>query len=119
MFVVLLVIETSDILFALDSIPAVLAITKDQFIVFSSNAMAILGLRTLYFALSAVVEMFHYLHYGLAVILVFVGVKMIISEFYVIPTLYALGFIILILAIAIGASILFPPKEVSGMTNDE
>jgi tellurite resistance protein TerC len=111
MFVVLLVIETSDILFALDSIPAVLAITNDQFIVFSSNAMAILGLRTLYFALSATVEMFHYLHYGLAAILVFVGVKMIISEFYAIPTLYALGFIILILILTIGASILFPPKE--------
>src|SRR5699024_10060939 len=70
MFVVLLAIETSDIVFALDSIPAILAITQHQFIAFSSNAFAILGLRTLYFALSAVVEMFHYLHYGLAVILV-------------------------------------------------
>jgi tellurite resistance protein TerC len=111
MFVVLLLIESSDIIFALDSIPAILAITTEQFIAFSATSFAILGLRSLYFAISAVVEMFHYLHYGLAVILVFVGVKMIISKFYEIPTFYALGFIIFILAVAIGVSILFPPKD--------
>lgn len=111
MFVVLLAIETTDIVFALDSIPAVLAITKDQFIAFSSNAFAVLGLRSLYFALENVVKKFHYLHYGLAVILAFVGIKMIISGFYHIPTFYALGFIILTLAASMVASALFPPKD--------
>jgi len=110
-FIVLIVIETSDIVFALDSIPAILAITKNQFIVFSSNAFAILGLRTLYFSLSSIMEMFHYLNYGLAAILVFVGIKMLISKFYPIPTLYVLGFIILALCISIGASFLFPADE--------
>jgi tellurite resistance protein TerC len=113
LFVVLVIIETSDIVFALDSIPAVLAVTQERFIAFSSNAFAILGLRALYFSLSSVIKMFHYLNYGLAVVLCFVGVKMVLSEIYPIPSLYALGFIILTLVISVITSILFPPKEES------
>lgn len=111
MFVVLIVIETTDIIFALDSIPAILAITTDQFIVYSSNAFAILGLRALYFALSGIMKLFHYLHYGLAMILIFVGIKMLISDFYHIPTPYALGFIALTLAGSVLLSIFFPAEE--------
>lgn len=118
MFVVLVVIETTDIIFALDSIPAILAITRDEFIVYSSNAFAILGLRALYFALSGIMKLFHYLHYGLASILIFVGVKMLISDFYHIPTPYALGFIAATLTISILASIAYP-KEKKSVTKEE
>jgi tellurite resistance protein TerC len=111
LFVVLIVIETTDVVFALDSIPAILAITHDPFIVYSSNAFAILGLRALYFALSGVMQLFHYLHYGLAVILSFVGVKMILSDIYHIPTPYALGFIALTLTVSIVTSILWPQEK--------
>lgn len=107
MFIVLIVIETTDVIFALDSIPAILAITRDEFIVYSSNAFAILGLRALYFALSGIMRIFHYLHYGLAMILVFVGVKMLISDFYHIPTPYALGFVGFTLAVSVLISIFF------------
>lgn len=108
LFVVLIVIETTDLVFAIDSIPAILAITTDEFLVYSSNAFAILGLRALYFALNGVMKLFHYLHYGLAAILSFVGVKMLLAEFYHVPTPYALGFVGLALIISIGASVLFP-----------
>jgi len=111
LFVVLVVIETTDVVFALDSIPAILAISRDPFIVFSSNVFAILGLRALYFAMSGIMQLFHYLHYGLALILSFVGVKMLISGFYHIPTPYALAFIALTLAASIIASILKPQEE--------
>ena len=111
MFVVLVVIETTDIIFALDSIPAILAITRDPFIVYSSNAFAILGLRALYFALSGIMRLFHYLHYGLALILVFVGIKMLISDFYHIPTPYALAVIAATLATSVIASIVAPKDE--------
>lgn len=111
LFIVLIVIETTDLVFALDSIPAILSITRDEFIVYSSNAFAILGLRALYFAVSGIMRLFHYLHYGLSAILVFVGIKMLIAEFYHIPTLYALGFIALSLAISIIASIMDPLKD--------
>lgn len=112
LFVVLVMIETTDVVFALDSIPAILAITHDPFIVYSSNAFAILGLRALYFALSGVMQLFHYLHYGLSVILSFVGLKMILSDIYHIPTPYALGFIAITLTASIVASILWPKEEV-------
>ena len=111
MFVVLIVIETTDLVFAIDSIPAILAITRDEFIVYSSNAFAILGLRALYFALSGIMDMFHYLHYGLSAVLVFVGVKMLIADIYHIPTPYALGFIALALTISVVASIMNPQEE--------
>lgn len=111
LFVVLVVIETTDVVFALDSIPAILSITRDEFIVYSSNAFAILGLRALYFAVSGIMRLFHYLHYGLSAILVFVGVKMLISEFYHVPTPYALGFVALALTISVVASIMYPKEE--------
>ncbi len=111
LLVVLVVIETTDIVFAIDSIPAILSITHDRFIVYSSNAFAILGLRALYFALSGMMKMFHYLHFGLAAILSFVGIKMLITDFYHIPTHYALAFVALSLIVAIGASMLFPKQE--------
>ncbi len=111
LFVVLIVIETTDLVFALDSIPAILAITRDEFIVYSSNAFAILGLRALYFAVSGIMRLFHYLHYGLSLILVFVGIKMLLSEFYHIPTPYALGFIAVTLIVSVVASIYNPKEE--------
>lgn len=111
LFVVLVVIETTDLVFALDSIPAILAITRDEFIVYSSNAFAILGLRALYFAVSGIMRLFHYLHYGLSLILVFVGVKMLTEDFFHIPTPYALGFVAASLLISIIASIMFPEEE--------
>lgn len=112
LFIVLVMIETTDIVFALDSIPAILAITTDQFIVFSSNAFAILGLRALYFALAGVMEMFHYLHYALAAILTFVGVKFLLTGFGIhVPTLWALGFIVVTIVISIVASIKNPKES--------
>ncbi len=104
LFVVLLVIETTDVIFAVDSIPAILAISHDPFIVYTSNVFAILGLRALYFALSGVMQMFKHLHYGLAAILVFVGTKMLISEFYKIPIWISLSVIAFILCLSIIAS---------------
>ncbi|NIV11799.1 MAG: TerC/Alx family metal homeostasis membrane protein [Aliifodinibius sp.] len=111
LFIVLVVIETTDLVFALDSIPAILAITHDEFIIYSSNAFAILGLRALYFAVAGIMRLFHYLHYGLSLILVFVGVKMLLSDFYHIPTPYALAFITGALTLSIIASILYPKEE--------
>jgi tellurite resistance protein TerC len=105
LFAVLIVVETSDVIFAVDSIPAILAVSKEQFIIFSSNAFAILGLRALYFLLADLRDKFDYLQPGLAVILAFVGVKMIASEWYHIPTFLSLGVIVLVLAVAIIASI--------------
>jgi len=105
LFAVLVVVETSDVIFAVDSIPAILAVSHDQFIVFSSNVFAILGLRALYFLLADLRDKFDYLQPGLAVILAFVGVKMILSHWYHIPTPISLGFIAVVLAVAIVASI--------------
>jgi tellurite resistance protein TerC len=105
LFAVLIVVETSDVIFAVDSIPAILAVSNEQFIIFSSNAFAILGLRALYFLLADLRDKFDYLQPGLAVILAFVGVKMIISEWYHIPTPVSLGVIVLVLTVAIVASI--------------
>ncbi|HKX13344.1 MAG TPA: TerC family protein [bacterium] len=111
LFIVLIVIETTDIIFAVDSVPAVLAISLDPFIVFSSNAFAILGLRALFFALSGMMQAFVYLHYGLAAILAFIGVKMILAHWYKIPIVYALGFIALALILSALASVIWRPKE--------
>jgi len=110
LFVVLLAIESTDVIFALDSIPAVLAITTDPFIVYTSNICAILGLRALYFALAGIMETFQYLNYGLSAILIFVGCKMLISEFYQIDVIIALGVVAMMLSVSILASILFPAK---------
>ncbi len=111
LFVVLLVVETTDVLFATDSIPAVLAITRDPFIVYTSNVFAILGLRSLYFALSGMMKLFHHLHYGLAVVLMFIGAKMVASIRYEIPTWVALTVIAGVLAISVLASVIFPQKR--------
>lgn len=102
-FLALLMIESSDIVFAVDSIPAIIAITKDAFIIISSNIFAILGLRALYFALAGLVDLFVYLKFGVAIILFYVGIKMLISEFYKIPTEVSL---IIILAFLGGSIIL-------------
>ena len=101
---VLLVVETTDVVFAADSIPAVLAITRDPFIVYTSNVFAILGLRSLYFALAGMMELFHLLHYGLAIILVFIGAKMLVSHYFEIPIALALGVVVLVLAGSVGLS---------------
>ncbi len=111
LLVVLLVIETTDILFALDSIPAILAITTDPFIVYTSNIFAILGLRSLYFALAGMMQLFHHLHYGLAIILVFVGFKMLMAEIFKIPIAAALGVIALVLVFSIVASLIWPSRS--------
>ena len=110
MLVVLLVVETTDLLFAVDSIPAVLAITRDAFIVYTSNVFAIMGLRSMYFALAGMMEMFRYLHYGLSLVLVFVGGKMLASHYVDIPTEVALGVVAGILGISVLASLLHPAK---------
>lgn len=104
LFIVLIVVETTDLIFAFDSIPAILAITNDTFIVFTSNAFAILGLRALYFALSGFMDKFHYLKTGLSIILVFVGIKMLLSNVVHISTVISLLIILIVLAFAIGAS---------------
>jgi tellurite resistance protein TerC len=111
LFIVLLVIETTDLIFAVDSIPAILAITQDSFIVYTSNVFAILGLRALYFALAGMMDKFPYLHYGLAAILAFIGCKMVLSKFYHLPTPVSLGMIVSILTISVLASLCFPPKD--------
>jgi tellurite resistance protein TerC len=104
LLVVLLVVETTDILFTADSIPAVLAITLNAFIVYTSNVFAILGLRSMYFALAGIMAMFEYLHYGLALVLIFVGAKMLVSRYYQIPTAWALATVGGILLLSIAAS---------------
>jgi len=115
---VLIVIETSDVVFAVDSIPAILAVSREQFIVFSSNAFAILGLRALYFLLADLREKFSLLQQGLAVILAFVGVKMIVSEWYHIPTPLSLGVIALVLATSIVLSIRKDNREEAARMSD-
>jgi tellurite resistance protein TerC len=109
--VVLIVVETTDVMFATDSIPAILAITRDPFIVYTSNVFAILGLRSLYFALAGMMEVFHYLHYGLSVILIFIGLKMLGSEFFQIPIGVALSVVGGILVISVIASLMFPRES--------
>ncbi len=111
LFIVLVVIETTDLLFAFDSIPAIFAITTDPFIVFTSNVFAILGLRALYFALAGLMNLFHYLKIGLAVVLTFVGVKMLLAHIYPIPITVALAVIGGVLLLSILASIKWPKEE--------
>ena len=110
LFIVLLIVEFTDLIFAVDSIPAILAITNDTFIIFTSNVFAILGLRALYFALAGITKYFYYIKYGLSAILVFVGIKMTIVDFYKVPILYSLFTIASILLISIIVSLVFPKK---------
>lgn len=114
LFVVLLVVETSDILVAVDSIPAVLAITLNAFLVYTSNVFAILGLRSMYFALAEMMGRFRYLHYGLSVVLVFIGLKMIGSHYMEIPTEWTLGIVLFVLAASVGASLAKPQQQIGG-----
>ena len=111
LFLVLVVVETTDVIFAVDSIPAIFAITLDPFIVYTSNVFAILGLRALFFLLAGVMEMFRYLRVGLAFVLCFVGAKMLIAEFYKIPIGISLGVVGGILLISILASVLKQHQE--------
>ncbi len=110
LLVVLLLVETTDLIFAVDSIPAIFAITSDPFIVYTSNVFAILGLRALYFLLAGVIHRFHYLKLGLAVVLVFVGAKMLISDFAKVPVDISLGVIGGVLGMSVAASLLWPKK---------
>lgn len=110
LFMVLIVVETTDLIFAVDSIPAVLAITHDQLIVYTSNIFAIMGLRALYFALKGAMNTFHHLHYGLCLILVFIGTKMLLARWWHCPIGLALGVVGGVLALSVVASFVWPKK---------
>jgi len=111
LLVVLAVIETTDLLFAVDSIPAVLAVTLNAFIAYTSNVFAILGLRSMYFAVSGLMKVFRFLHYGLALVLILVGLKMITADYFLVPTLVTLGVVGGVLLLSIAASIALPAKS--------
>jgi tellurite resistance protein TerC len=111
LFLTLLVVESSDVIFAMDSIPAILAVTRDPFIVYTSNIFAIMGLRSLYYLLANVMDMFVYLKMGISFILTFVGVKMLIADYYPIPVHISLLVIVSVLAIAVIASLTIGKKR--------
>jgi tellurite resistance protein TerC len=111
LLIVLLVIETTDVLFAVDSIPAILAITLKAFIVYTSNVFAILGLRSMYFAVAGLMKVFRFLHYGLAVILVFVGLKMILEDHFDVPIFVTLGAVAGVLLLSILFSVAYPERS--------
>jgi tellurite resistance protein TerC len=110
LFIVLIIVETTDLVFAVDSIPAIFAITTDPFIVYTSNVFAILGLRALYFALAGIMDLFHHLKIGLSIVLTFVGVKMVMADIYPIPIMLALSVVAGVLIISVVASILWPKQ---------
>jgi tellurite resistance protein TerC len=110
LFIVLLVIETSDILIAVDSVPAVLAVTRNAFIVYTSNVLAILGLRAMYFALAHIMGRFHYLHYGLSAVLVFVGIKMMGVHYFNVSTEWTLAIVVSILLLSVAVSVATPKR---------
>lgn len=111
LFLVLLIIESTDVIFALDSIPATLSVTKNSFIAYTSNIFAILGLRSLYFAFAGVVNLFRYLTYALSAVLIFIGVKMLIEHWYVIPTSTSLIIVLATIGVSVIVSILVPEKK--------
>ncbi|WP_133272083.1 TerC family protein [Hymenobacter radiodurans] len=111
LFVVLVMVETTDVVFAADSIPAILAVSRDTFIVYTSNVFALLGLRALYFALEGLMRLFHYLHYGLSLILIFIGFKLLITDYLHIPMAISLGVVGFILVISVILSLVLPKKE--------
>ncbi len=113
LLIVLAMIETSDVLFAVDSIPAVLAITLNAFVVYTSNVFAILGLRSIYFAVAGLMKIFRFLHYGLAAVLILVGAKMMASEYFPVPTLITLGVVAGVLTVSIVASVIAGKKPVA------
>ncbi|HEX7118371.1 MAG TPA: TerC family protein [Longimicrobiales bacterium] len=108
LFVVLVLVETTDLIFAVDSIPAIFAITQDPFLVYTSNILAVLGLRALYFLLAGIIHKFHYLQLGLSVVLVFVGAKMLLAEVYHVPITLSLGVVAAVLGSSVAASLLWP-----------
>ena len=110
LFLVLVIVETTDVIFAVDSIPAILAVTQESFLVYTSNVFAILGLRSLYFALAGIMQMFHFIHYALSAILLFVGAKMLLMDIYKIPIVVSLCVIAATLLIAVAASLLWPKR---------
>ncbi|HET7584507.1 MAG TPA: TerC family protein [Gemmatimonadaceae bacterium] len=119
LLLVLLVVESSDLLFAVDSIPAVFAVTRDPFLVYTSNVFAILGLRALYFLLAGIIDRFHYLRFGLAVILVFVGIKMVTSNLFEIPIWLSLLVITVVLAVSVAASLAWKPPATDASATSE
>ena len=114
LFIVLLMIGITDVIFAVDSIPAIFAITLDPFIVLTSNVFAVLGLRAMFFLLAGMAERFHLLPYGLAVVLVFIGAKMLLIDLYKIPVLWSLGVVAAILAVTVALSLARPPRAHAG-----
>ena len=118
LFIALIFVELTDLIFAVDSIPAILSITQDPFIVYTSNVFAILGLRSLYFALSGIMGLFHYLHFGLSAVLVFVGAKMMLADVYKIPIGVSLAVIASILLLSVIASLLQPRQSEHKMGNE-
>jgi len=118
MLVVLLMIESTDLVFALDSIPAIFAVTKDRFIVYTSNILAILGLRALYFLLARIINRFHLLKFGLAVVLAFIGLKMIIEPWYEVPTVGSLVVVASILLISVSASLVWPQTTTTNQAEE-
>jgi tellurite resistance protein TerC len=118
LFVVLALVETTDLIFAVDSIPAIFAVTQEPFIVYSSNVFAMLGLRALYFLLADVIHRFHYLKVGLSVVLVFVGAKMLMADIYDMPIGWSLAVIVAVLSVATTASLLWPRADVLEATTD-
>jgi tellurite resistance protein TerC len=111
LFLVLLTVETTDIVFAVDSIPAVFGVTHDPFIVYSSNVFAILGLRATYFLLAGIMESFHYLSHGLSLVLMFIGLKMLTADVFHVPITVSLGIVALVLSVAIVASLIKRRRE--------
>jgi tellurite resistance protein TerC len=118
LLLVLIAIEATDVVFAVDSIPAIFAITTDPFIVYTSNIFAILGLRSMYFLLAGVIDKFHFLKYGLALVLLFVGTKMLITEWFKVPIVASLVVIATLLAGAVIASVIWPKKVEIDLTPD-
>lgn len=110
LFIILILIECSDVIFAIDSIPAIFAITSDPFIIYTSNIFAIMGLRSIYFLLARILELFHYLKYGIALILILIGLKMLVGFWYTIPAFMTLGIIVLVLFSCVALSLLIKKK---------
>ena len=119
LFLTLLLIESTDIVFAMDSIPAIIAITRDEFVIITSNIFAILGLRALYFALAGIVDLFKYLKFGVALVLAFVGFKMLLSDLIEIPVVISLAVIVIVLSTAVVLSVIKRRKENKGRRNQQ
>ncbi len=111
LFMVLVIVESTDLIFAVDSIPAILSVTKNSFIAYTSNIFAILGLRSLYFAFAGVVKYFRFLSYALSIVLIFIGLKMLTSGFYHVNTTISLAIVVGVISASIGASLIFPEKN--------